>query len=109
MAPTLRSPGDDAPAQGDRPLKGGGNADRGARREERGTGVTKWTVSALLLGLVVVVILAQNTARTRLNLLWGGIDAPLFAILLLVGLGFAVLSELGSLIWRHQRRARGRS
>lgn len=97
-----------APARADRPSKGGSNADEGAKRRTHGTGVTKWTISALLLGLVVVVILAQNTGRTRLNLLWGGVDAPLFAILLLVGLGFAVLSELGSLIWRHQRRARGR-
>ncbi|MEO5680125.1 MAG: hypothetical protein ABIS47_10695, partial [Acidimicrobiales bacterium] len=68
---------------------------------------TKWTVSMLVIGLVVVVVLAQNSRRTRLNLLWGGVDAPLFAILLLVGLGFAALTELGSLLWRHRRRTHG--
>ena len=77
---------------------------RGNHPGGRGTGVTKWTVALLVLGLVVVVVLAQNTGRTRLNLLWGGIDAPLFAILLVVGLGFAAISELGSLVWRHRRR-----
>lgn len=104
MAPALRRPGSDVPD------------DTSARREQarvdlaeggqpggRGTGVTKW-VSMLIVALVVIVVLAQNTGRIRLNLLWGGIDAPLFAILLLVGMGFAVLTELGSLLWRHQRR-----
>ena len=81
----------------------------GVRREGQGTGVTKWVVSMLIVALVVVVVLAQNTGRTRLNLLWGGIDAPLFAILLLVGVGFAVLTELGSLLWRHRRRGHGGS
>lgn len=77
---------------------------RGSHPGGRGTGVTKWTVALLLLGLVVVVVLAQNTGRTRVNLLWGGIDAPLFAILLAFGLGAAAVSELGSLVWRHRRR-----
>ena len=70
----------------------------------RGTGVTKWTLALLVLGLVVVVVLAQNTGRARLNLLWGGIDAPLFAILLVFGLGSAAVSEPSSLVWRHRRR-----
>lgn len=104
---SLRRPGHDVPAD---------PADRRERaRAEmavggpgpRGTGVTKWTVSMLVIGLVVVVVLAQNSRRTRLNLLWGGVDAPLFAILLLVGLGFAALTELGSLLWRHRRRNHG--
>lgn len=110
MAPALRRPGSDVPAdtsarreQARVDLAGGG------RREGRGTGVTKWVVSMLIVALVVVVVLAQNTGRTRLNLLWGGIDAPLFAILLLVGMGFAVLTELGSLLWRHRRRRQGGS
>lgn len=77
---------------------------RGNHPGGRGTGVTKWTVALLLVGLVVVVVLAQNTGRARVNLLWGGIDAPLFAILLVFGLGVAALSELGSLVWRHRRR-----
>ncbi len=85
--------------------KARGELARGNHPGGRGTGVTKWTVALLALGLVVVVVLAQNTGRTRLNLLWGGIDAPLFAILLVVGLGFAAISELGSLVWRHRRRS----
>jgi len=103
MARTLRRPGSDVPpdpvdrreqARNDLSPTAGG----------RGTGVTKWTVALLVLALVVVVLLAQNTGRTRLNLLWWGVDAPLFAILLLVGFGFAAISELGSLVWRHRRR-----
>jgi len=103
MSRTLRRPGSDVPpdpvdrreqARNDlSPAPGG-----------RGTGVTKWTVALLVIALVVVVLLAQNTGRTRLNLLWWGVDAPLFAILLLVGFGFAAISELGSLVWRHRRR-----
>jgi len=108
MSRTLRRPGHDVPE------------DPSERRDQaridmtqhkpgtRGTGVTKWTVLMLVLGLVVVVVLAQNTGRTRVNLLWGGIDAPLFAILLLIGLGFAALAELGSLVWRHRRRTHSR-
>lgn len=103
MAPALRRPGHDVPADaGERREQARLDLGRGGRGG--GTGVTKWIVAMLILGLVVVVVLAQNTGRTRLNLLWGGIDAPLFAILLLVGLGFAVLTELGSLLWRHRRR-----
>jgi len=106
MARTLRRPDRDVP---DDPAGRRGQARLDLARGApggRGTGVTKWMVATLVLGLVTVVVLAQNTGRTRLNLLWGGIDAPLFAILLLVGLGFAVLTELGSLLWRHRRRTR---
>jgi len=103
---TLRRPGHDVPEDpAERREQARSDMGRGAPGL-RGTGVTKWTVAMLLLGLVVVIVLAQNTDRTRLNLLWGGVDAPLFAILLLIGLGFAVLTELGSLIWRHRRRTR---
>lgn len=105
MAPSFRRPGHDVPVEGaERREQARHDMAEGGRPGGRGTGVTKWTVSMLVVGLVVVVVLAQNTGRTRLNLLWGGIDAPLFAILLLVGLGFAALAELGSLLWRHRRR-----
>jgi len=110
MAPALRRPGSDVPADTSaRREQAREDLAEGGRPEGRGTGVTKWVVSTLIVGLVVVVVLAQNTGRTRLNLLWGGIDAPLFAILLLVGVGFAVLTELASLLWRHRRRKDGRS
>ena len=106
MARTLRRPGHDVPSDpAERRDQAESDLAKRGQPGGHGTGVTKWTVSALVLGLVAVVLLAQNTGRTRLNLLWGGIDAPLFAILLLVGLGFAVLAELGSLVWRHRRRA----
>ena len=105
MSRTLRRPGHDVPDDpAERREQARLDLGRGGQPEARGTGVTKWTVAMLVVGLFVVVVLAQNTGRTRLNLLWGGIDAPLFAILLLVGLGFAVLTELGSLLWRHRRR-----
>ena len=110
MAPALRRPGHDVPADPSaRREQARVDLTAGGRPGGRGTGVTKWVVSMLIVALVVVVVLAQNTGRTRLNLLWGGIDAPLFAILLLVGVGFAVLTELGSLLWRHQRRRHGGS
>lgn len=108
MDRNLRRPGRDVPAD---PVDRREQArnDLAEVGKAQGTGVTKWTVATLVLGLIVVVVLAQNTGRTRLNLLWGGVDAPLFAILLLVGLGFAALTELGSLLWRHRRRARSGS
>lgn len=109
MARTLRRPGHDVPADpAERREQAQSELATSAHPGGRGTGVTKWTVALLVLGLVVAVVLAQNTGRTRLNLLWGGIDAPLFAILLVVGLGFAALSELGSLVWRHRRRTHGK-
>jgi len=101
MSRTVRRPGHEVPADpSERRDRAQDELARGNHPGGRGTGVTKWTVALLVLGLVVVVVLAQNTGRTRLNLLWGGIDAPLFAILLIVGLGFAAISELGSLMWR---------
>ncbi len=110
MARTLRRPGHKVPADpAERREQAQGELARGNHSGGRGTGVTKWTVALLVLGLIVVVVLAQNTGRIRLNLLWGGIDAPLFAILLVVGLGIAGISELGSLVWRHRRRTRDKS
>lgn len=108
MARNLRRPGHDVPAD---PLdrREQARSDLATGGKVRGTGVTKWTVALLVIGLIVAVVLAQNTGRTRLNLLWGGVDAPLFAILLLVGLGFAAITELGSLLWRHRRRGRSSS
>lgn len=106
MGRTVRRPGLDVPADPDARRRQAATdlEAKGQPGRVRGTGVTKWTVAALLLGLVVVIVLAQNTRLTRLNLLWGGVDAPLFAILVLSGIGFAVLTELGTLVWRHRRR-----
>lgn len=108
MARTLRRPGHGIPEDPAlRREQARNELSEGGPPGSRGTGVTKWTVALLVVGLVVVVVLAQNTGRTRVNLLWGGFDAPLFAVLLLVGLGFAAVTELASLLWRHRRRGRG--
>ena len=73
-------------------------------REVRGTGVSRWSLLVLGLGIVFAVILGQNTERVQVDVLWASFAAPLFLVVLLAALGLTVLWEIGTLAMRHRRR-----
>ena len=76
----------------------------GDGREVRGTGISRWSLLALVLAIALAVILGQNTERVDVDVLWASFEAPLFVVVLLAGLGLTVLWEVGTLVLRHRRR-----
>jgi uncharacterized integral membrane protein len=83
--------------------------DQRGGRERSGTGVSRWSLVALVLAIVLAVILGQNTERVDVQVLWTEFSAPLFLVVLLAGLGLTVLWELSTLVLRHRRRRAARS
>ncbi|MGK2947844.1 MAG: hypothetical protein ACSLFP_04670 [Acidimicrobiales bacterium] len=78
-------------------------------REHTGTGVSKWSILALVLGILLAVILGQNTDSVDVQVLWTEFSAPLFLIVALAALGLTVVWELVTLVFRHRRRRAARS
>ena len=76
----------------------------GDAQETRGTGVSKWSLLLLVVSVVLVVILGQNTERVGVDVLWASFRAPLFLVVLLAALSLTVLWELATLALRHRRR-----
>ena len=74
------------------------------RGEQRGTGVSKWSLLLLVLAILLAVVLGQNTEPVGVEVLWTEFTAPLFLLVLLAGLGLTVLWEVGTLVFRHRRR-----
>ena len=72
--------------------------------EQRGTGVSRWSLLLLVLAITLAVILGQNTERVEVEVLWTSFTAPLFLVVVLAGLGITALWELGTLALRHRRR-----
>jgi uncharacterized integral membrane protein len=66
--------------------------------------VSKWSLLLLVLGLILVVILGQNTEKVDVEVLWAEFSVPLFLLVLVAGLGLTVLWEVGTLVVRHRRR-----
>ena len=81
----------------------------GDAQEVRGTGVSKWSFLVLVLAIVLVVILGQNTERVDVDVLWATFQVPLFLVVLLAALGLTVLWEICTLALRHRRRRARRS
>lgn len=77
---------------------------RATTGEQRGTGLSKWSLLLLVLAILLAVILGQNTERVAVEVLWTDFTAPLFLVVLLAGLGLTVLWEVGTLVLRHRRR-----
>ena len=50
-------------------------------------GVSKWSFLVLVLAIVLVVILGQNTERVDVDVLWATFQVPLFLVVLLAALG----------------------
>jgi uncharacterized integral membrane protein len=78
-------------------------------REHTGTGISKWSILALVLAIVLAVILGQNTDPVDVRVLWAEFSAPLFLVVLLAGLGLTVIWELATLVFRHRRRRASRA
>lgn len=78
-------------------------------REHTGTGISKWSILALVLGLVLAVILGQNTESVDVQVLWTEFSAPLFLVVLLAALGLTIVWELVTLVLRHRRRSATRA
>ena len=57
------------------------------RVEGRGTGISKWSLAALGVAILLVIILAQNTESVDVDVLWTSFDAPLFLVVLIAGAG----------------------
>jgi uncharacterized integral membrane protein len=76
------------------------------RVEGRGTGISKWSLAALVVAILLVIILAQNTERVDVEVLWTSFEAPLFLVVLIVALGLTVIWEIVTLVLRHRRRSR---
>jgi uncharacterized integral membrane protein len=76
----------------------------GRAGELRGTGVSRWSLLLLVVAITLAVILGQNTERVEVDVLWTSFRAPLFLVVILVGLGITALWEVGTLALRHRRR-----
>jgi uncharacterized integral membrane protein len=72
--------------------------------EQKGTGISKWSLLVLVLAIVLAIILGQNTERVEVDVLWASFRAPLFLVVLLAGLGLTVIWEVATLALRHRRR-----
>lgn len=76
----------------------------GSTRESRGTGISKWSLLFLVLGIALAVVLGQNTEPVDVDVLWASFRAPLFVVVLLAALGLTALWEVATLLLRHRRR-----
>lgn len=76
------------------------------RRIYKGTGLV-WALIAALVGAVILVILiAQNTAKVTIHFLWFTPEVSLVVLVLAcVVLAVCVTEGIG-LVWRHRRRQR---
>ncbi len=61
-------------------------------------------LGVIVLGVVAVVVLAQNTESTNVELLFWDLEGPRFVVLAVALLAGAALGELGSALWRRRRR-----
>ena len=69
-----------------------------------GTGVTRYTVALVILGVLFVVLAAQNTQRAHVDLLVWDANPPVYAIAIVMLLVGALVAVAGSGVWRHRRR-----
>ena len=76
------------------------------RIEGRGTGISKWSLAALVAAILLAIILGQNTESVDVEVLWTSFEAPLFLVVLIVALGLTVIWEIVTLVLRHRRRSR---
>lgn len=68
-----------------------------------GTGVTRYVVAALVLGVLALVLAIRNSDRAEVDLLvWSG-RAPVYAVAFVALLLGSALTSLLSAVWRHRR------
>ncbi|MEI8080828.1 MAG: hypothetical protein WCI74_03180 [Actinomycetes bacterium] len=76
------------------------------RRIYKGTGLV-WALIAALVGAILLVILvAQNTASVTIHFLWFAPDVSLVVLVLAFVLLAVCVTESIGLVWRHRRRQR---
>jgi uncharacterized integral membrane protein len=72
----------------------------------RGLGLWWTFAAALVLGIAVVIAIAQNSHGVRVHYIVWHANVPLIVVVLTTALIAILLDEAGGLIWRHRRRAR---
>lgn len=75
-----------------------------ADREFVGTGVFWSFVVALLIGAALIVFVAQNTNDVKVKWTVWHVTAPLVVVVLVAMLAAVVLQALAGLVWRRRRR-----
>lgn len=86
-----------------------GRGDRRARRDGEtgtgtGTGTLRRYVGVVVLAALAVIVLAQNTEKTTVEILFWDLEGPRFVVLAAALLVGALLGELGAALWRRRRR-----
>src|SRR5688572_30461726 len=81
-------------------------ADRGA--PTTGSGVTRYVLGAIALGVVFVVLAVQNSETTPVDVLFWHATPPLCGIAVISALFGAAAAEITAGIWRHRRRVHDR-
>jgi uncharacterized integral membrane protein len=74
------------------------------RADRRGLGVMAGVVALLLAGLLLVLLVVQNTQHAELHLLWFDADLSLSALVLGPAFVAIVVDEVAGLAWRRRRR-----
>lgn len=80
----------------------------GADQPTNGTGVTRYVVAALVVGVLALVLAIRNSERVEVDLLaWSG-EAPVYAVAFVAALFGAAITALLTAVWRHRRIALNR-
>jgi len=82
---------------------------RGAdERPLTGTGVTRYVIAAVVVGVLFIVLAAQNAGSVTVEILPWSFDAPLSAVAVGSFLIGAFVAESVAGVWRHRRHQRNR-
>jgi uncharacterized integral membrane protein len=63
-------------------------------------------VAVVIVGVLLVVLAAQNSDLARIRLLLWEVDTPLYALVVISALSGAVIAVASGGIWRHRRQIR---
>ena len=72
----------------------------------RGAGLRLVLVVGVVLTVLALVLAVQNTQNTTVQVLAAEYRAPLVIVVIVAAIAGAMLGELFSFVWRHQRRRR---
>jgi uncharacterized integral membrane protein len=66
-------------------------------------GVSRPLVAALALGVLFLILAAQNSTRLHIHLLFWKVSAPTYGLVVTSALLGAAVAESGAAVWRHRR------
>lgn len=72
------------------------------------TGVTRYLVGLVILGVIFVVLAAQNSQPTTVDLIVWDATPPVYAVAFVSALIGAAVAAVGASLWRHRRRRHNR-